>query len=342
MSGQLVLLTGISGFIGSYIAHSLLQEGYRVRGVTRSIKVDAIQARYKDYGSKVDIVGVDDLPHGSFEDALKGVDAVVHAAASLPGRSSTEEALKVAIDGSTNILRQSEAAGIHNFVLISSIVALTNWKTQDFVTDKDWNSITLEEAVGKENNSIIVYFAAKTLSERAVWDFVDKHPHVEVAAINPVFVYGPFAPEFDIPDGRFFSLSTNSQVYSLFRADLPLTYGIRWVDVRDVATAVLRSLTAPPTSEVGRKRFIMSGDPWPSAKEVAEYIAEARPELKERISPAALEAGGPAVKSIVDTSRAKEVLGLKFTDWKDTILSTVDSLLAFEKEWKAKGLTVQP
>ena len=43
MSSQppLVLVTGVSGFLASWIAHALLKLGYRVRGTVRSMKNEA-------------------------------------------------------------------------------------------------------------------------------------------------------------------------------------------------------------------------------------------------------------------------------------------------------------
>lgn len=43
---------------------------------------------------------------------------------------------QASIEGGVNILRQTEAAGIKNFVLISSIVAITDFSKTDTVTDK--------------------------------------------------------------------------------------------------------------------------------------------------------------------------------------------------------------
>lgn len=105
--------------------------------------------------------------------------------------------------------------------------------------------------------------------------------------------------------------------------------------MRDVARGLVLSLTAPPTTKVGRKRILMSGE-WLVPREVAAYVAEQRPELKDRLSEA-WKTSPVAVKNIIDTSRAKEVLGLEFTDWRKTVLDAVDSIVATEKTWKAQG-----
>lgn len=93
---------------------------------------------------------------------IQGVDSVIHAASPLAGRSATpSEALEVsrfllvfqlltvsnvsltlcttpqvAIEGSLNILKQAEQAGIKRFVLISSLVAADVFAKTDKVTDK--------------------------------------------------------------------------------------------------------------------------------------------------------------------------------------------------------------
>ncbi|KAI0696784.1 NAD(P)-binding protein [Cytidiella melzeri] len=336
MSADLVLLTGISGFIGSHIAHLLLKSGYRVRGTARSTKVSAVQERYKSYGDKVKIVSVDDIIAGSFEEALKDVDAVIHGASPLAGKASAEEMVKAAEEGAVNILRQAEAAGIKNFVQISSVTA-TRYPGYTYLTDKDWNPMTREEATAEGVPSFVAYSASKALSERAVWDFVEKHPHMEVSSINPVFNYGPFAPEYDIPDASLSAFSTNSILYQLFVPQLPIPYSFEFVDVRDVAAASVAALCAPPTSEVGRKRFLIAAEPWASGKEVYEYISQVRPELESRFTEEAKNSEH-APKHYIDNSRLRDVLHIELTPWKTTVLDAFDSIVAYEKEWKSKGL----
>ncbi|KAI0826303.1 NAD(P)-binding protein [Irpex lacteus] len=338
---SLVLLTGISGFIGSHIAHLLLKSGYRVRGTVRSAKVPAIQERYKAYGTEVEIVGVDDIVAGSFKDALKGVDAVIHCASPLPGKESPEGTLAAAVGGALNILKQAEAEGIKNIVQISSYVAASSkppGQETGYVTDKTWNTMTREEAVVDGVDPFVTYRASKALAERAVWEWAEKNPHVEVATILPVFNFGPFAPEYDIPDAKLGSFSTNILLYQLFYPDLPIPFSYEFVDVRDVAAATVAALRAPPTSEVGRKRFLITAEPWASSKEVAEYVSKVRPELADRFT-AQAKAGGPAPKHYVDNSRVKEVLKVKLTPWQNTVVDAYDSIVAYEKVWARKGLT---
>ena len=44
----------------------------------------------------------------------------------------------------------------------------------------DWSPVTREEALDGTKDSFYIYVAEKTLAERALWDFADKHPHIDV------------------------------------------------------------------------------------------------------------------------------------------------------------------
>ena len=60
----------------------------------RGRKVEALQVIYGDNPS-LKVVEIRDIVHGQFQDALVGVDAVIHAASPLPGRSDPQEMLSV-------------------------------------------------------------------------------------------------------------------------------------------------------------------------------------------------------------------------------------------------------
>lgn len=143
------------------------------------------------------------------------------------------------------------------------------------------------------------------------------------------------APEWDTIEPGPSALSTNHILYDLLRRNGTLRPNPSSVDVRDVARALVLSLNAPPTSQVGRKRILMSGE-WFVPAEAVAYVAEMRPELKGRLNEAwKKEVMSP--KNNIDNSRAKEVLGLELTDWRKTVLDGVDSLIALETEWKSRG-----
>jgi hypothetical protein len=80
----------------------------------RTPKVDILRQSFAVYGSDLEIIGFDDLVNGDWTDALKGqlmffavfaimlnigagVDAVIHAAAPLPGTQDVESALNVSL-----------------------------------------------------------------------------------------------------------------------------------------------------------------------------------------------------------------------------------------------------
>ncbi|KAJ3477363.1 hypothetical protein NLI96_g10512 [Meripilus lineatus] len=353
MSGStLVLVTGITGFLGSHVVDQLLRDGYRVRGTARSAKVSLAQEGYAAYGSQYEVVAIDDLVRGDFTEALRG-DGF------LPSREVTTHVVEqAAIEGSLNVFRQAEQAGVRKFAYASSIVTVRSISMRDLNTStpispysdqgkppffprsivpnstcEEWLDVSKEDAL---EDPFFVYAVEKTEAERAVWDFVDQHPHIEMLAVNPPFFYGPFAPGFRNPEAKIAVLSTNVLIYNLIRLDGPPLPGV-FIDVRDVARGLINALKAPPSSRVGRKRILMSGE-WFSAKDAIEYLEQMRPDLKDRLSEPGRRVP-PVPKSLIDNKRATEILGLEFHGWKQTLLEAVDDLLRLEQEWRAKGLT---
>ena len=65
-----------------------------------------------------------------------------------------------------------------------------------------------------------------------------------------------------------------------------------------------------------------------------EYLLKTRPELKDRLVPLSTARPPKGPMASIDTTVAKEELGLKeFITWQTTLLDTVDSLLELEKRW---------
>lgn len=330
---SLILVTGVTGFLGSHLVLQLLKAGHRVRGTARSGKLHLAQTAYAKYGEQCELVVVDDLIHCDFTSILQGVDGVLHQAAPVAGKEQTLEAqLDVAVQGSLNILRQAEKAGIKIFVLASSYVTLFDWRQRPIsrmLNDGDWNPATRDEALSGSYDSMFVYCAEKTLQERAVWEFADQHPNLNITTVNPPFFFGPFVPGFMPRDAT--GLNANEFIYALLDPEGLLFSDVAMgVDIRDVARAMISALSAPHYEP--RKRLLISGE-WFSWREAADHIASVRPHLHSRLSTTALRAPSQPVATLMDTKRARELLAIEFTPWKTTITDAVDSLLEAEELW---------
>lgn len=219
----------------------------------------------------------------------------------------------------------------------------------------DWFPITREKALAG-STAMDVYYAAKTLAEQDLWAFADAHPNLDITTsncfainaylfmltfplVNPPFLYGPFADDFDLPTPDYYALSGNIYIYRLLDSSGVFPPYPGHADVRDAANAHVLALASPPNSAVGRKRILFASPHGFSYAAVIELIARERPALKERL----IKMLPPELlidRTPVDFGRIQQVLGLSKSDFKtveDTMLSTVDSLLEIEKKWVAQG-----
>ncbi|KAF8190637.1 NAD-P-binding protein [Mycena galopus ATCC 62051] len=334
-----IFVTGASGFLGSHVVLQLLEKGYRVRAVARGSKADHLKSTYESYGDRVDIVKITDIAHDQFPDAFVGVEAIIHLASPLVGRAEPAAMLAMATEGTLNVLVQGEKAGIKRMVVTSSIATVLN--PNESYTDQDWNPVTREIAL-TGGNGLITYGASKKFSEIALWEWAEKHPHVEVTTLNPPFLYGPFTPHFSLPAPDFSAISTTLLMYNYLFPEGGFPSMTHYIDVRDAAQAHICGLNSPPTAQVGRKRMIISAPSgWPFRKTL-DFIAEQRPALKGRMT-TATPPDSPSGAMPMDFARVKEVLGMKISDFRtieQTTLDTVDALIEVEEQWRRAGYPI--
>ena len=117
MSGQLVALTGATGFIGRHLVRELPKRGYRVRVLLRRPTVLPPEAT----GA---VVGDLAAPR-NMSTALAGVQAVIHSAGLAHGMSGLPEDDYRAIntEATVALARAAARAGARRFVFLSSIRA---------------------------------------------------------------------------------------------------------------------------------------------------------------------------------------------------------------------------
>ncbi|GME48194.1 nad dependent epimerase [Neofusicoccum parvum] len=335
---QTILVTGGSGFVAAHVLNSFLEKGYNVRTTVRSEataeKVRKTHKKYTESGQLTFAIVKDVAAPGVFDEAVQGVDGVVHTASpfQLSVEDNVRDLLDPAVKGTTEILE-----AIHKFnpsvkrVVITSSFAsmfdLTKGLRPGHVyTEADWNPVTWEDAVSTPVGAV-AYLASKTFAEKAAWKFVeDKKPGFTLATICPPMIYGPNAHYVD----DLSKLNTSSaEIYSFIKGDMKEPGDAAFpafADVRDVADAHL--LAYEKEQAAGQRYFITSGNY--SNQQVCDTIRKHFPELRERVPEGT--PGKPLAEMYgTDNSKARRELGLQFHSLEDCIADTVKNLLELEK-----------
>jgi nucleoside-diphosphate-sugar epimerase len=267
-----VLVTGGSGFIGSYCILQLLAGGHQVRTTVRNLKREAeVRALLKqggaEPGDRLSFYAADLESDTGWREAVAGCDYVLHVASPFPATAPKDENELVvpAREGALRVLRAARDAGVKRVVLTSSFAAIGYGHPQQTSFDEtDWTD--------PNGPGVYPYVKSKTLAERAAWDFVAAEGRgLELSVINPVAVLGPvLAPDYS---------TSIMLVQRLMDGAVPgcpqLTLGV--VDVRDVADLHVRAMTDPAAKG---ERFLAVAGEFPSMRDIALV-------LKARLGPAA-------------------------------------------------------
>src|SRR5262249_50295122 len=117
--GDLLLVTGASGFVGSAISNAARAQGYRVRVLVRPSSPRTNIAR-DDEGMVGDI-----RDRASLVGALRGVRYLAHAAADYRLWSpAPEEIIRTNVDGTRAVMEEALRAGVERIVYTSSVATL--------------------------------------------------------------------------------------------------------------------------------------------------------------------------------------------------------------------------
>lgn len=132
-----VLVTGASGFIAKKLCEKLLADGHQVVGTVRSTE------HVKNLSSAIDFFQIKSIDSkADWTQSLIGVDVVVHLAARVHVMHETatdplKEYLAVNSDGTINLAKQAEKAGVKRFIFMSTIGVNGDFSGNKSFTEKD-------------------------------------------------------------------------------------------------------------------------------------------------------------------------------------------------------------
>lgn len=238
-----VLVTGGTGYIGSWIVKGLLEKGYTVklsvRDIQQSDNYAFLLALAEENPGNLEIFQANLLDPGSFDKAASQADAIIHVASpfKLKVKNNYQELIAPALEGTENILSAAMASKkVKKVVLTSSVGAIYGDLSE--LDDKIGSAFSEDDFNQTSTMRYQPYEYSKTVAEKKAWAMNQLQKRWDLVVINPSFVMGP-------------PLNPNSQSESLavmqryldgkYSSGVPqLSFG--FVDVRDVAKAHIYAL----------------------------------------------------------------------------------------------------
>ena len=226
-----ILLTGGTGFIGSYILRYLLKQGYE--NINAIDRTSSDKSLLGSDAEKVQWWTGDILDVPFLETCSKGMDLIIHAAALISfDPKMKDELTEVNVEGTANLVNVALSNDVKKFIFISSISTLDRSTRKAIDEKSDWKD-------SKHNSN---YAISKYLSEMEVWR--GGVEGLKICILNPGIVLGAgfwgngSTQLFDYiwKGGRFYSKGASG-----------------FVDVRDIAYITHKAIK----NEVENERFIL-------------------------------------------------------------------------------------
>ncbi len=223
----MILVTGGTGLVGSYLLKALLQKGQQVRAIYRGEKPSV---------ANVDWVKTDVLDVLGLEQAMQGVKQVYHCAAVVSFNPRKRAMMhKINIEGTANVVNEALQAGVQKMVHVSSVAALGRMREGAVVDEqKNWTPETSNSEYGK----------SKYLSEMEMWRGIGEG--LNAVIVNPSIILG--AGDWN---------SGSSAIFKNAFDEFPwFTEGeTGFVDVHDLVHVMMMLMD----SDISAERFVVSG-----------------------------------------------------------------------------------
>ncbi|RFU27283.1 hypothetical protein B7463_g9040, partial [Scytalidium lignicola] len=335
MTGELVLLTGGTGFLGYAIRVDLLKSGYRVRVAARSqAKIESVQAALlistlNPPTTQLMFVIVPDMTAiGAYDNAVQGVDFIIHAAAPLHTGSATrkdqleELFVTTSMKGNLSILKSANEKGktVRRIVMTSSTVAIapaevyctSDNKELDVIRGPNSRVAVPGPPYDSELQAYCVGKAAALNYSEAF--FRDNTTSFDLISIMPSLIFGKDELITHTKDMR--TASTNMLIKGLLTGSQGISGVGNAVLCADVARAHVKALD--PNIE-GNQSFLLNTE-----MEWEDTVPIVKKHFPDAFKSGLFREGGrkPTGPLKWDSSKARDVLGINLATY-DTMLKEV-------------------
>ncbi|MDZ7900689.1 MAG: SDR family NAD(P)-dependent oxidoreductase [Arcicella sp.] len=236
---KVVLITGITGLVGSFTARRFLEAGYKVAGLKRA---NSDLSLLQGIENQIVWHEGDILDVMSLEKSMVNIEYVVHTAAIVSfAPKDRDKMFKTNIEGTTNVVNLCLENNIKKLCFVSSVAALG----RSIPNEKKVESVITinEKATWEESPLNSNYAKTKYLAELEVWR--GEAEGLNCVVVNPSLILG---------EADWNKSSTQLLKYVFDEHKFYPQGNLNYVDVQDVAECIFQ-LTI---SDISGEKFILS------------------------------------------------------------------------------------
>lgn len=225
-----IAITGASGYIGTVLTPLLLSHAHTLRVLTRkqppANPPDGIEFVYGHL-----------LDGESLQELVADVDVVIHLAAMISVDDKPDENLFLVNTSGTRLLASAAMqAGVKRFIHLSSVTAFNQAPYDE----------RMDESRGPASDVQHSYDHSKAVSQAIALEYNGNG--MEVIVLAPTAVMGPYDQQPSL---------IGKAVVNIYNGKIPALFpgGVDFVDVRDVAGAIVNAITQGTAGKV----YLLSG-----------------------------------------------------------------------------------
>ncbi|ELR96296.1 nucleoside-diphosphate-sugar epimerase [Gloeocapsa sp. PCC 73106] len=170
------MITGASGFLGSYVTSAALKQGHQVKAIVRPHKTALSWLSHPD----MELIALDLATGEGLVEALAQVDGVIHLAAAKTGDYSTQ--YSGTVQTTENLLTAMSQA------MVNRLIAISSFSVYDYLNIPAGATVTEDSPLESKPQFRDIYAQTKLIQETKCREFAQKGGKVTI--IRPGMIYG--------------------------------------------------------------------------------------------------------------------------------------------------------